>query len=368
MQFSLDQHHFSTAIDLVSRAVPTKPALPILSCILLVADEDSQSLRLTGYDVSIGIRTEIPATVKTGGSICLPAALLSALVSKLQPGSIDLSIANSEATLNAGGGEYKLSCLEADEYPTLPTPTDTPLAIPTELLLSGLRSVLPTASGDETKQILTGVKIIGTADEFEFAATDGHRLSIVRGQAVDGAIDFVLPGKAAGSLIKMLENKDAPGSIDVVIEGSQILFDVGGQSIVSRLLDGQYPDYPRLLPKLFSGTATVDRKGLVSALERIAIIADQKNNVVKIQIETDAMVISAEAPDVGTASEAVPMQFHGEGSITIAFNVKYLLNGLKSMATQEIQLQMNSPAAPVVIRPIGGLDSVYLLMPVAIRS
>jgi DNA polymerase III subunit beta len=102
-------------------------------------------------------------------------------------------------------------------------------------------------------------------------------------------------------------------------------------------------------------------------LERIAIIAGQKNNVVKISL-SDVMVISAEADGIGTASEAVPMQFDGEESITIAFNVKYLLNGLKSVATQEIQLQTNSPASPVVIRPIGGLDSVYLLMPVAIRS
>jgi DNA polymerase-3 subunit beta len=238
--------------------------------------------------------------------------------------------------------------------------------------LVGLRSTIASASGDEAKQTLTGVKLTLTPKGLEFAATNGHHLAVsyqpdLDTQALFAAIDIVLPGKAAQALIKLLGGKECLDSVTTVLEGQQMMFSYGSQSIVTRLLDGQYPNYNQLIPKQFQRSITVDRKSLVASLERIAVMADQKNNVVKLSIGPEAIIASAEAADVGSASEAITADVSGE-PLDIAFNVIYLLNGLKVMGSPEVLLEVNSATSPVVVSPLGGSKMIYLIMPVQIRS
>jgi DNA polymerase-3 subunit beta len=182
---------------------------------------------------------------------------------------------------------------------------------------------------------------------------------------VEGSIDVILPGKAAQAIIAMIDaTKDA---VEFVVCDRQVLFRCGKQSIVSRLLEGQYPNYHQLLPKHFTRSIVADRKFLSLALARIAVMADQKNNVATLAVESEVMTISCEAQDVGKGSEAVAVALEGD-PIEVAFNVKYLQDGIKMTNATEVEIRANTPGSPVVIVPIGDAGAKYLLMPVRIRD
>ena len=153
------------------------------------------------------------------------------------------------------------------------------------------------------------------------------------------------------------------------MDRGQAIFECGDQRLTSRLLEGQYPNYNQLIPRQFARQVTIERRSLVSALERIAVIADRKNNVVKLSLDSEAqsLALSVDAQDVGSGQETMPVQFSGE-SMDVAFNVRYLLDGLKVLTSSEVQLQLNEPNSPVILTPVGDLQMTYLVMPVQIRS
>ncbi|MCY7391983.1 MAG: DNA polymerase III subunit beta, partial [Leptolyngbyaceae cyanobacterium CAN_BIN12] len=169
-------------------------------------------------------------------------------------------------------------------------------------------------------------------------------------------------------LAKTLERQTG-SSVAVKLDRNQVVFEWVDQRLTSRLLEGQYPNYRQLIPRQFTHQTTVDRRLFLSSLERIAVLADQKNNIVKLSVDTtnQAMSLSVDAPDVGSGEETIPAQITGE-DMAIAFNVKYLLDGLKALNTTEIQLQFNTPTSPAILTPLGGLKMTYLVMPVQVRS
>jgi DNA polymerase-3 subunit beta len=364
MHITINQAALNQAIGLVSRAIPQKPGHPILANILLVADVGSQSVQLTGFDNSIGIRSSIDAMVLEGGQYCIPAKLFGDLVSRLTA-PIELTIADQMIRLVSGRAQLEIAYLDPEQYPALPLPEEAAIEIPADDLLAGLRTVMPCVCSDETKQLLTGIKITSNNDGVEFAATDGHRLAIYRCASEIDMAGMILPGKAAQAIIAMVDA--AKDAVEFTVCDRQVLFRCGNQSIVSRTLEGQYPNYNQLLPKQFARSIVVDRKVLSSALSRIAVIADQKNHVVKLAVESGVMTISCEAQDVGSGSEAVAIALEGD-PIESAFNVKYLLDALKITNSAEVEIRANTPTSPVVIVPIGGADAKYLLMPVQVRS
>jgi DNA polymerase-3 subunit beta len=247
-------------------------------------------------------------------------------------------------------------------------------------MLNGLAATLFATSADETKRILTGVHLTATSDRLEFAATDGHRLSVlqtgfldadeppVTGDTVTTNLEVTIPSRALRELERML-NQQTEGAIAVKFDSANMIFQSANQILISRLLDGSYPNYRQLIPNQFERKVTLERKLFLSALERIAVLADQKNNIVKITIDSTGQEISlsVEAPDVAAGRESLPAQVSGE-AVEIAFNVKYLLDGLKALPSNEIQIQLNNPTSPAVLVPIGAAKMTYLLMPVQIRN
>ena len=167
----------------------------------------------------------------------------------------------------------------------------------------------------------------------------------------------------------MVGTRQVSESLTLYIDQGQVVFELANQRITSRTLEGQYPNYRQLIPNTFERQITLDRRQLLSALERIAVLADQKNNLVKFTIDSDnqQVSLSVEAQDVGKGRESLPAQVSGD-NIDIAFNVKYLMDGLKALPATEIQLQLNGATSPVILTPLGGLKMTYLVMPVQIRS
>ncbi len=391
MKFICPQSELNAHLSLVSRAVPSNPSHPVLANVLMYADEDKQEISLTGFDLSLGVQTSFSAQVQEGGLLTLPAKLLSDIVSRLPNEEITLRTEadNSLATLTSALGRYQVQGLDATEYPELPTvKTGEAVYLPVEQLIDGLRGALFAASTDETKQVLTGVHVAVAANEMEFAATDGHRLSVVNtvkseaagegeDSETDAAFDVTVPGKALRELERMLQLHPAgeaiPGGIAPRIalrfDQGQLLFQWDNQRLTSRLLEGQYPNYRQLIPRQFSRQMTIERKLLIGSLERISVLADKKNNIVKFSLDAagQEVIVSVDAPDVGSGREVLPAQISGD-SLDIAFNVRYLLEGLKVMNTSEVQMQCNTATSPAILTPLGGLKMTYLVMPIQIRS
>jgi DNA polymerase-3 subunit beta len=411
MKLICTQSDFNTNLSLVSRAVPSRPTHPVLGNVLLSADTKTQRVRLTAFDLSLGIQTSFAAQVEADGEITIPAKLLNDIVSRLPEGEITLEEKTGEATnfsaaasndqvdsdsmivtLTSASGRYQMRGMGAEEFPELPNvEAGVAVNLPVEALIEGLRGSLFATSSDETKQVLTGVHLIMQQDSLEFAATDGHRLAVVQtvnqspvdddsvetsekptaatsGVSDSSELEFTLPARALRELERMLGMRQSTEGVALHFEQGQIVFQAGDHRLTSRTLEGQYPAYRQLIPRQFQRQITIERRQLLSAVERIAVLADQKNNIVKFSIDSvnQQLSISVEAQDVGSGQESMPVEVSGE-SLEIAFNVKYLIDGLKALSTSNIQMQMNTANSPVILTPLGGLKMTYLIMPVQIR-
>ncbi len=375
MKFICAQTDLNSQLSSVNRAVPSRPSRPILANVLLTADAASQSVTLIGFDEVLGIQSSFASQVEQGGSLTLPAKLFSDIVSRLTSGDITVEANpdNTAISLISASGHYEVRGLSADDYPALPTvETGEAIALSAEVLLAGLKSSLFATSSDESKQVLTGVHLLADGDSLEFAATDGHRLAVV--QTEDGAgatltMDVTLPAKALRELERMIQGYNAAEPVQVRLDDTQVLFDLGQQRLTTRLLEGQYPQYRQLLPKQFARQVTVDRRPLMDSLERIGVLASQKNDIIKLTLNAvdQILSLSVEAQEVGSGREDLPAQISGE-DLDIAFNVRYLLDGLKAFDTQSVQMQCNAATSPAVLIPLGETKITYLVMPVQIRA
>jgi len=382
MKLICAQNELNAHLSIVSRVIPSRPSHPVLANVLLVADADKQQVRLTGFDLSLGIQTSFSAQIEEEGVLTLPAKLLGDIVSRLPDGEIRLETSSEDTlvSLTSVSGKYQVRGMGAEEFPELPTVEDGQVAhLPVDALIEGLRGALFSTSADETKQVLTGVHISAEAEGLEFAATDGHRLAVVQtidpesedGEeaAEDLKFNVTVPGKALRELERMLMLNATSGAVAVRFDPGQLVFEWANQRLTSRLLEGQYPNYRQLIPRQFSRQMTVDRRSFSGALERIAVIADQRNSIVKLSLDnaTQDLVLSVDAQDVGNGREAIAAQISGE-DLDIAFNVKYLVEGLKALNTQDVQMQFNTSTSPSILTPLGGMKMTYLVMPVQIRS
>ncbi|MBD2438001.1 DNA polymerase III subunit beta [Nostoc sp. FACHB-110] len=384
MKLLCSQSDLSANLSLVSRAVPSRPNHPVLANILLQADAETNQVSLTAFDLSLGIRTSFNAEVWQGGAIALPAKLLVDITSRLPEGEITLDDEASEAstgeglivTLTPKSGYYQLRAMSAEEFPELPVIENTePIYLTAAALIEGLKGSLFATSADETKQVLTGVHLSVKQDTLEFGATDGHRLAVVettneRPLGGSGQLEVTVPSKALRELERMLaHNANSDEPISLYLDQGQVVFDLQNQRLTSRTLEGQYPAYRQLIPRQFERQVTVDRKQFLSTLERIAVLADQKNNIVKLTIDQAAqeLTLSCEAQEMGSGRESMSAEISGE-DIEIAFNVKYLMEGLKALPSSEIQMHINQNLTPVIFTPLGGLKMTYLAMPVQLRS
>lgn len=379
MKFVCPQSELNTHLSLVSRVVPSRPSKPVLSNVLVKVDEEAQQVTLIGFDETMGIQTSFKANVEEPGELTLPAKLFESIVARLP--QEDIAIAETEedaaVTITSSSGEYQVRGLSAEDYPSLPVIEEGQAAeLSVEALLEGLRGALFATSADESKQVLTGVHLMAEPETLEFAATDGHRLAVVKTSDESGSsadkdakMDVTVPAKALRDLERMLQGYTSSEPISLKFDRTQVIFELGDQILTTRLLEGQYPNYRQLIPKQFERQITIDRKQLSDALERIAVLADQKNNIVKLSLDPDqqSVAVSVEAQEVGSGREVVAAQITGD-PLDIAFNVRYLLDGLKALGTNEVQLQCNTATSPSVIIPLGELQMTYLVMPVQIRS
>ena len=385
MKVVCSQSELNGALQLVSRAVATRPTHPVLANVLLTADAGSNRLSLTGFDLSLGIQTSLAASVETSGAITLPARLLGEIVSRLSSDSpVTLAVDDSgeQVQLTSLSGSYQMRGMSADDYPDLPmVESGMMLTLQPERLVQALKGTLFASSADEAKQLLTGVHLKFNQRALEAAATDGHRLAVLnvedalQDEAVTDAVDddgfaVTLPSRSLREVERLMASWRSDEPVSLFCDRGQVVFLAADQMVTSRTLEGTYPNYGQLIPDGFTRTFGMDRRALIAALERIAVLADQHNNVVKFssQPEVGVVQISADAQDVGSGSESLPANLEGD-AMQIAFNVRYLLDGLKAMGSDRIVLHCNAPTTPAVLRSDDASEAfTYLVMPVQIRS
>ena len=385
MKVVCSQSELNSALQLVSRAVATRPTHPVLANVLITADAGSNRLSLTGFDLSLGIQTSLAASVETSGAITLPARLLGEIVSRLSSDSpVTLAVDDSgeQVQLTSLSGSYQMRGMSADDYPDLPmVESGMTLKLQPERLVQALKGTLFASSADEAKQLLTGVHLKFNQRALEAAATDGHRLAVLNVEdalqdaAVTDAVEdegfaVTLPSRSLREVERLMASWRSDEPVSLFCDRGQVVFLAADQMVTSRTLEGTYPNYGQLIPDGFTRTFGMDRRALIAALERIAVLADQHNNVVKFssQPEDGVVQISADAQDVGSGSESLPSNLEGD-AMQIAFNVRYLLDGLKAMGSDRIVLHCNAPTTPAVLRSEEASEAfTYLVMPVQIRS
>jgi DNA polymerase III subunit beta len=381
MKLVCSQSELSSSLQLVSRAVAGRPTHPVLANVLLTADAGTDRLSLTGFDLNLGIQTSIPASVEVSGAITLPARLFGEIVARLasdSPITLSCPEGSEQVELTSVSGSYQMRGMPAEDFPDLPlVQSGVPIRLSSEALVQGLRATLFASSADEAKQLLTGVHLQLEASGLECAATDGHRLAVLHldnaqpAEQVASGEPFAVtvPSRSLRELERLLSGRPSEEPLSLFCERGQVVVLWADQVLTSRSLDGAYPNYRQLIPDSFNRRIRVERRALVSALERVAVLADQHNNVVKFSADPAAsqLQISADAQDVGSGSEALAATVEGE-AIQIAFNVRYLLDGLKAMAGEQVVLHCNGPTTPAVLRAVDDARFTYLVMPVQIRQ
>ena len=385
MEIVCNQNELNNAIQLVSKAVASRPTHPILANILLTADQGTNKISLTGFDLNLGIQTSFDATVKNSGAITIPSKLLSEIVNKLPtetPVNLVVDENSDNILIKSDTGTFNLKGIPSDDYPNLPfVESGTSLNIDPSSFLQALKLTLFASSNDDSKQLLTGVNFTFKQKYLESASTDGHRLAVVligneeniedkeNSSLNEDNFSVTIPTRSLREIEKLLTLRSTEKSIKLFYDKGQVVFISSNQIITTRTLEGDYPNYSQLIPDNFSKLFIFNTKKLTDALERIAVLADQQSSVVKIKLdENNLALISADAQDIGSANESIPVSYSGE-NFDIAFNVRYLLEGLKVISSQNVVLKCNLSTTPAVFVPEDNINSfTYLVMPVQVRS
>jgi DNA polymerase III subunit beta len=374
MNVSVMQENLARGLGVVGRAVSSRATLPVLANVLLKTE--NAGLKLTATNLEIGINCWVPGKVTDEGEITVPAKLLTELVSSLPNQRIDLQFSAKDRTLKVtcGGSRSSIKGIEADEFPVVAAIGDTPITTAdSRALREALGEVVFAAASDESRPILTGVLTRLAGDRMTLAAADNYRIavrSLALSQPVTPEITIVVPARSYQELIRIMPDAEEQIEITVTPNKSQILFHVNGIDLVSRLIEGQFPNYEPVIPTGHTSRAVLDREAFLAGARRASIFARDSANIVKIEIGGDAaegVSITAHAADVGDAADALEASVEGQAT-SIAFNARYLIDVLSNLGADEAALELSGPLAPGVIRGVGKDDYVHVIMPVRTAS
>ncbi len=341
------------AVQTVGHAVSGRTSLPILSHVLIQNEDDG--LRLTATDLEIGISLRIAGgRVESPGGLTAPARILTELLSALPEGDVDMSVDLSHAVrLTCGKSDYKILGLPADEYPKLPEVQEAnSFVIPQVMLRDMIKKTIFAVSPDEARAILTGILIALDQDKVTFVATDTHRLAVryATVSSAKGSVNAIVPARAMNELLRILT--DEAGDVTVRLSDNQVLFETPlGINIVSKLIEGQFPNYERVIPTAFDKKLTMETQPLLRAVRRAEIVA--RNNAHRIVLKTmdEHLAIRAESNLDGSAYEEIEAAREGDDT-EIAFNAKYMLDVLGVLEEDGCYLEMTESLKPGVIRPV----------------
>ena len=372
MELVVRKNDLLRELQLFQGIVERKNTIPILANVLMEARGDQVSFLAT--DLEVGLRSKCAATVTKPGSITLPAKKFFEIVKSLPETDIRIAEDKGGVKIAADRFDSRLQTLPREDFPTLPEAGGTPTA---SLERNAVKEMVAKTqfaiTGEDTRYFLNGALFVLKPEEMSLVATDGHRLALVsvtRDVAGKGKKDgeenkAILPKKTLGELGRLLSEGD--GAIGYERGENHLFFQVGDRMLISRMIDGQFPAYERVIPKGNDKHIEFERDRLTNAVKRVALLSNERSRAVKFQIDKGKVDVTSSSPDLGEAKETLPVDYSG-GAMQICFNAQYVLDFLAAVATDVVSLELKDEVSQAVMKPVGaeGYDYTYVIMPMRV--
>jgi DNA polymerase III subunit beta len=370
MKATIERATLLKALGHVQSVVERRNTIPILSNVLIEAQADG-SIRFMATDLDLQIVESVAAQVETPGATTVSAHTLFDIARKLPEGSqVSLSAADGKMLVTAARARFNLQTLPRDDFPVIAEgDLPTKFELPAKVLRDIIEKTRFAISTEETRYYLNGIFMHVSDDAqpvLKAAATDGHRLArytVARPEGAAGMPDIIVPRKCIAELYKLLEGADI--SVDVSLSASKVRFGLGTAVLTSKLIDGTFPDYTRVIPSGNDKLLKIDPKSFKDGVDRVATIASEKTRAVKMALETDKITLSVTSPENGTAAEEVPGDYRSDG-FEIGFNAKYLLDILDQVQGDSVEVHLADASAPTLIRENDKSAALYVLMPMRV--
>jgi DNA polymerase-3 subunit beta len=367
MKATIERATLLKSLSHVQSVVERRNTIPILSNVLIEAREDG-SIRLMATDLDLQVDESVPANVDQPGATTVSAHTLFDIVRKLPEGAqVEISAASGKMQINAGRARFNLSTLPRDDFPVI---AEGELPTRFELPAATLRQIIDKTrfaiSSEETRYYLMGIFLHVADDQLKAAATDGHRLARVtvpRPDGADGMPDVIVPRKCVGELRKLLD--EVEGTVEVSLSPTKIRFGLGSAVLTSKLIDGTFPDYNRVIPTGNDKLLKLDPKSFSAGVDRVSTIASEKTRAVKMSVDRDKVTLSVTSPENGVATEELPADYGSDG-IEIGFNARYLLDILHEIEGDSVEVHLADAAAPTLLRENDKSSALYVLMPMRV--
>ena len=370
MKATIERATLLKALGHVQSVVERRNTIPILSNVLIEANADG-TIRLMATDLDLQVVESVEAQVETAGATTVSAHTLFDIARKLPEGSqVSLAAADGKMQVNAGRARFNLQTLPRDDFPViaegeLPTKFELPATTLKEIIDKTRFAI----STEETRYYLNGIFWHVSDDAqpvLKAAATDGHRLArvtVTRPDGAQGMPDIIIPRKCIGELRKLLD--EIEGSVEITLSASKIRFGLGTAVLTSKLIDGTFPDYNRVIPTGNDKLLKIDPASFKEGVDRVATIASEKTRAVKMALEKDKITLSVTSPENGTAAEEVPGDYGSDG-FEIGFNARYLMDILDQVSGDAVEIHLADAAAPTLIRENDKSSALYVLMPMRV--
>ena len=364
MKFRCERDRLAEALGTAGRAVANRGgALPVLSGVQLYLA--GGQLEITGSDLDLTISVTIGVDGSEDGQVVLPARLASDVVRSVEEGEVTFETDDEQARVTGGSAEFEIRLIPADEFPRLAQPEGDSVTLSAEAFGAALKQVIPAASSDDSRPILTGVLLSAEDDGLKLVATDSYRLAVrsMPGTTVLAEGQKVLvPSRALAELARVLPDE---GEVTLVLGERDAKFEIAGTRLVTRLIEGEFPNYQGLIPSGQANVLSVGRAPLLEALRRVKLLAREATPVRLVMKPDGDLELLAVTQDVGQAHDAVEASFEGT-ELTVAFNPDYLLQGLEVCPGDELRIETLDALKPALIKAVEGTEFLYLLMPVRV--
>ncbi|MBM3246298.1 MAG: DNA polymerase III subunit beta [Candidatus Omnitrophica bacterium] len=359
MRFKVQKDSLLTGIQTIQNVVTSKASLPILSNILIEAQ--GGNLRLTATDLDIGISCAVPVDIQEAGAITMPAKRFADIIKELPSGVVSVAVKkNNLVLIETETCQFKIMGVASEEFPKMPEFKDKQVIKLEQADLKQMFGLTAFAvSADETRYILNGILFKLTQNTLRLVATDGKRLAVAEKklkQNIDKELQIIVPIKAIQELNRSLRDE---GELMLVLGNNQILFELEGVVIISRLIEGEFPDYRQVIPPVSESKLKVNREQFLLAVRRAALLSTPDYQAVKLEVFKNKLVVSKSTPDIGESREEVAIEYAGK-EIAIGFNPAYLIDVLKNLALDAVEFELTDTEKPGVLRVDG---YIYIVLP-----
>jgi len=362
------QENFKKALNIVERIIGRNLTLPILNNVLLSIENNK--LKISSTNLEIGINCWIPGKIKERGSITVPAKLINDFVNNLPNEKIELKVKDKQLELKCKKFKSILKGLSADDFPIIPKIKLQPLInIKNNLLKNSFTQVVEMASTSESRPEISGIYINFYKNTIKLAATDSFRLAEKNIEINSKELkeqSIIIPQRTILEVIRILSEKKEQEEVKITLSNNQILFDFNNTQIISRLIDGQYPDYQQIIPSNSETEVIINRAELINNI-KIASLFTGKVNDIKIFVDPKKSIIeiSSKDADIGENKSKIEAEIKGK-EVEVIFNYRYILDGLNNIYSDKVIIGLNDNTKPVLIRPVGDINYSYIVMPIKV--